>query len=82
MAKETHIVDGVKVTLDPKVFDNIEVQEAIEEGRVIGAIKSVVGEGTYAKAKETLAKDGFTKLTDIANWYAHVANEFGVSAKN
>lgn len=82
MAKETHIVQGVKVSLDPQAFDDVEVQEAIEEGRVIGAIKAVMGEKTYAEAKAALSKDGHCKLTDIASWYAKCAEEFGVSTKN
>lgn len=82
MAKETHIVQGVKVSLDPAVFDDCDVQEEIEAGRVIGAIKAVMGEKTYAEAKKALAKDGRTKLSDMASWYAKCAEEFGVAVKN
>lgn len=83
MAKQTHIVDGVKVSLDPSVFDDCDVQELIEEGKIIGAIKAVMGEDTYYKAKEAIRREnGQAHLTDMANWYAKCATEFGVSVKN
>lgn len=82
MSKQTKIVQGVKVSLDPSVFDDVELQEKIEAGQVIGAIKAVVGEDTYQEAKEALKKEGRTKLTDLATWYAKCAEEFGVSTKN
>lgn len=83
MARETKIVQGIKVTVDPEMFADCDVQEDIENGRVITAIKSVVGDKAYQEAKESLAdKNGRTSLNKIAKWYEKCAEQFGVTVKN
>lgn len=77
------IVDGIKVDFTIDDMDDIEVAEMLEEGRIVAAFKRIMGEGGFAKLKETfIEKKGKAKTSDMAEWLNKAANKLGAEVKN
>lgn len=78
------IVDGIKVNITIDDIDDIEIAEAMEEGRFATAMKMTFGDEEYNRIKEAFKEKngGRAKLSEIAEWFQNVSEKLGADTKN
>lgn len=84
MSDKPLIVDGIKVNITIDDIDDIEIAEAMEEGRFATAMKMTFGDEEYKRIKEAFKENngGRAKLSEIAEWFQKVSEKLGADTKN
>ena len=81
---KTVTVDGVEVTIDLAVFDDIEFLETIADidggdgAKLVALLKNTFGKEDYARIKKELKGDKKRlKISDLVAWFGKVMQALG-----